>query len=71
MIVRFDGIDNMSLVNGRQYAVDSTECGWYRIFDEAGDDYLFPPQSFTVVEGLPAPPETYPEKMPADMLQTA
>nr|DAL99460.1 MAG TPA: hypothetical protein [Caudoviricetes sp.] len=69
MKVKFIGQGSpLSLLNGKEYAVESVECGWYRIVDETGEDYLYPPQSFEVVEALPVPPETYPEPMPRDML---
>lgn len=34
----------------------SLECGWYRIFDESQEDYLYPPQAFEIVEEYPKPP---------------
>ena len=30
--------------------VSIEENGWYRIIDESGEDYLYPPQKFEVVE---------------------
>ena len=36
--------------NGKVYDVLSVEKGWYRIVDDSGDDYLYPPQLFEVVE---------------------
>lgn len=41
------------LLNGKVYEVlevDEEE-GWYRVVDETGEDYLFTPDSFEVVEG--------------------
>ena len=32
------------------YSVLSVERGWYRIVDDSGDDYLYPPESFVIVE---------------------
>lgn len=63
--------NSISLVPGREYTVESTECGWYRIVDETGEDYLFPPYIFEVVEALPIPKETNPSPMPADMAKAA
>lgn len=37
------------LTNGKIYDVISVEKGWYRIVDDSGDDYLFPPEAFEVV----------------------
>lgn len=45
---------------GNIVEVLSTECGWYRIVDDAGDDCLIPPSIVEVVEPLPTPPETKP-----------
>ncbi|BAK45569.1 hypothetical protein [Eggerthella sp. YY7918] len=47
---------------GRGNIVDvvSTECGWYRIVDDMGDECLVPPSVVEVVEKLPTPPETQP-----------
>lgn len=32
------------------YDVVSVEKGWYRIVDDSGEDYLYPPQKFEIVE---------------------
>ena len=37
------------LTNGKEYDVISTENGWYRIIDDSGEDYLYPPENFEVV----------------------
>lgn len=42
--------DPLSLLNGKIYDVLSIECGYYRIVDETGEDYLYDPDSFEVVE---------------------
>lgn len=34
------------LTNGKSYEVISIEHGWYRIVDDSGEDYLYPPQYF-------------------------
>ena len=38
------------LTNNKEYDVISKEKGWYRIIDDSGDDYLYPPHLFTIVE---------------------
>ena len=40
--------DPLSLLNGKIYDVISVEKGWYRIVDETGEDYLYPPQLFII-----------------------
>lgn len=45
---------------GKTIEVVSTECGWYRIIDDMGEECLLPPSMFEVVEQLPKPPETQP-----------
>ena len=51
MSVKFIG-DTSPLVlnNGKIYNVISVEKQWYRIVDESGSDYLYPPHLFEVVE---------------------
>ena len=40
------------LIDGKIYEVAeiSKKLGWYRIVDESGEDYLYPPQLFEIVE---------------------
>ncbi|MBQ9377159.1 MAG: hypothetical protein IJU05_05100 [Schwartzia sp.] len=40
----------MTCIHGKEYEVLSVEKGWYRIIDESGEDYLYPPSAFEVVE---------------------
>ena len=40
----------LELTNGIIYDVISVEKGWYRIKDDTGDDYLYPPSSFEIVQ---------------------
>lgn len=40
----------LELTHGRLYEVISIEKGWYRIVDDSGDDYLYPPDEFEVIE---------------------
>ncbi|MBQ4640653.1 MAG: hypothetical protein IJB69_09090 [Clostridia bacterium] len=41
----------VSLTNGQIYEVLSVEEGCYRIVDDTGEDYLFMPEDFEIVEG--------------------
>lgn len=38
------------LTHDKVYTVLAVEKGWYRIVDDSGDDYLYPPEQFEVVE---------------------
>ena len=68
MRVRFLGLSNpFTLTHGKDYEVVSIECGWYRIVDESGEDYLYPPQLFEVAEAHPEAPVIEPLPMPEDM----
>lgn len=42
--------DFLVLTNKKIYDVISIERGWYRIIDDSGDDYLYPPDMFEIVE---------------------
>lgn len=50
MKVRYIG-DTISfaLTNNRIYNVISIEKGWYRLIDDTGEDYLYPPEKFIEV----------------------
>lgn len=37
------------LTNGKEYDVLAVEKGWYRIVDDSGEDYLYPPENFEVI----------------------
>lgn len=37
------------LTEDKVYDVIAIEKGWYRIIDDTGDDYLYPPQLFEVI----------------------
>lgn len=51
MKVKFLGkTEFLVLTNNKVYDVVSVEKGWYRIVDDSGDDYLYPPKYFEVVE---------------------
>lgn len=41
------------LLHGKVYDVISIEKEWYRIIDEEGEDYLYPPDIFEIVDDSP------------------
>ena len=50
IIVKYLGkTDPVTLVNGKLYEVISIERDWFRIIDETGEDYLYPPELFEIV----------------------
>lgn len=43
--------NRMDLIPGKVYDVIKVEKhGWYRIIDESGEDYMYPPELFEIVE---------------------
>lgn len=51
MEVRWKGkTEFLVLTHGKEYEVLSVEKGWYRIIDDSGEDYLYPPEYFDIVE---------------------
>lgn len=42
--------DPLALFNGKIYECLSIEKDWYRIIDETGEDYLYPPYEFEFVK---------------------
>ncbi len=38
------------LTYNKEYDVLAVEKGWYRIIDDSGEDYLYPPNLFEIVE---------------------
>lgn len=42
--------ETLDLIAGKIYKVLSVERDWYRIVDESGEDYLYPPELFEIVE---------------------
>lgn len=50
MKVKYKGKTDVSLTSNKVYDVISVERAWYRIVDDTGEDYLFPPDDFDVVE---------------------
>lgn len=41
--------DFLVLTNNKIYYVISIEKDWYRIIDDSGEDYLYPPELFEIV----------------------
>lgn len=41
---------SMCLTKNKIYGVIATEKGWYRVEDDSGEDYLYPPENFEVIE---------------------
>ena len=51
MKVKYMGETKPFMVShGKIYEVLSIEKGWYRIIDDTGEDYLYPPQEFEKIE---------------------
>lgn len=51
MKVKFLGkTEFLVLTHGRVYEVLSVEKGFYRIVDDSGNDYLYPPKYFEIVK---------------------
>jgi hypothetical protein len=42
--------DFLVLTYGKTYDVIAIEKGWYRLVDDSGDDYLYPPDAFDIIE---------------------
>lgn len=42
--------DSGDLTVGKKYDVLGVENGWYRIVDNSGEDYLYSPEAFEIVE---------------------
>ena len=50
MNVKYKGVTRFyELVHDKVYEVMSIERGWYRLVDESGEDYLYPPELFEIV----------------------
>ena len=41
---------SMCPTENKIYEVLSIEKGWYRIVDDTGEDYLYPPEAFEIAE---------------------
>lgn len=40
----------LCLTKNKTYEVLATEKGWYRVIDDSGEDYLYPPENFELLE---------------------
>jgi len=53
MRVRFNGETRfLALTHNKTYEVLAVEKGWYRIIDDSGEDYLYPPEDFTIIDNI-------------------
>lgn len=50
MKVKYIGETDVSLTSGKVYDVIAVESGWFRIVDDTGEDYIYPPEQFEVIE---------------------
>ena len=50
MKVKYIGTEMVTLEKGKQYDVIAVERGLFRIMSELGEDYLFPPEMFEIIE---------------------
>lgn len=50
MKVKYLNESDVSLTNGKIYEVLSVEKGCYRLIDDTGEDYIFMPEEFEIVE---------------------
>lgn len=56
MKIKYIGERKVDIIPGKIYEVLSIEHNWYRIVDESGEDYLYGPSSFEIVESDPPAP---------------
>ena len=51
MKVRWKGeTEFLMLTHDKVYTVLGMEKGWYRLVADSGEDYLYPPENFEIVE---------------------
>lgn len=51
MIVKYIGeTEPLVLTHDKEYSIISVEDDWYRIKDDTGEDYLYPPDAFEIVK---------------------
>ena len=51
MKVKYKGETSFLIATkGKVYDVLSVEKGWYRIVDDSGDDYLYPPDTVSLLK---------------------
>ena len=43
-------IAKLVLTHNKVYTVVSIESGWYRLGDDSGEDYLYPPENFEIID---------------------
>ena len=43
-------VDDLAFEDGKIYEVISIEDGWYRVMTEIGEDYVFPPSYFEIID---------------------
>ena len=56
MKVQYIGERKVDIIPNKIYEVLSIEHDWYRIVDESGEDYLYAPGQFKIVESAPPSP---------------
>ena len=50
MMAKYKGETSfLELTHDKLYRVLSVEKGWYRVIDDSGEDYLYPPDEFQIV----------------------
>lgn len=51
MIVKYIGETiPFALTKDKEYDVISVEKNWYRLVDDTGEDYLYPPENFEILK---------------------
>ena len=51
MKVRWKGkTEFLVMTQDKIYDVIAIEKGWYRVVDDSGEDYLYPPEKFDIVD---------------------
>jgi len=51
LVVSSDDTDlTLSLIPGNTYVLLGVECGWFRVIDEEGEDYLYPSNMFEAMD---------------------
>lgn len=52
--VRYNGKSSpIYCIKGKEYDVIGKQCGYWRVIDESGEDFLYRPDHFEVLEGNP------------------
>lgn len=51
MQVKWNGeTEFLVLTHNKDYEVLAIERGWYRLIDDSGEDYLYPPDQFEILD---------------------